>query len=151
ALWGCSTNPRGQQMSMKIEPEKDGEWSVQVTRRHEDTAATGAVVIRHVSEPDAASPPHVALAGARAWLALGTEKLATKRIEDAVYCARAGLSELGTDYAPQNVEDDTDLKLHAAEELVKTGRAENGAAMMLRMLSTRIQLYAQRYAADIVK
>ena len=66
-------------------------------------------------------------------------------------CARAGLAELGSDYAPTRVEDDTDLKLHAADELLQTGHPDKAARMMLRMLGERTRLYAQKHAASIAE
>jgi hypothetical protein len=147
----CATDSRGQRMSTKIERRKDGEWVVRVTRSQGAASKTGSVVIRQATEPSAAAPPHVALAAARAWLALGNDALAAKHVDAAIQSARAGLAELGNDYAPPDVDDDSGLKLHAADELIHSGKADNGAAMMLRMLSTRIQLYLQRYGADVVE
>jgi hypothetical protein len=148
---GCATDRRGQRMSTTIERKQDDAWIIRVTRAHGAASAKGVVAIRQATEPAAATAPHLALAGARAWLALGNQALAGKRDDEAIACARAGLNELGHDYAPPTVEDDTELKVLAADDLIKDGKRSAGAAMLLRMLEERMQLYVRRNAATLAE
>jgi len=57
----------------------------------------------------------------------------------------------GDDYAPAGVEDDTDLKLLAAEERAKEGHVDDAASVTLRMLQTRLKLYARRNASSVIE
>ncbi len=94
---------------------------------------------------------HQQLAGSRAWLALGQEFLKHQDPEAAIYCARAGLAELGDDYTDPQTVDDTGMKLLAAQERIKKGFAADGATVMLRMLETRTKLYAKLHAAEVAE
>jgi hypothetical protein len=138
-------------MTTKVEPRHAGEWVVQVTRAHGDRSSDGTAVSRGAARASAESGPAVALAGSRAWLALGTSNIDQERFDDAIACARAGLTELGSDYAPRDAVDDTGLKLLAAEDLIQNGEAAKGARTMLRMLEARTRLYARRHADVIVE
>ena len=67
-----------------------------------------------------------------------------KDIDGAIFCIQQGLEELGDSYSNSEIipiKDDTDLKLAKAEDLLRQGRTEDGARMMLRVLQTRIALY----------
>ena len=76
-------------------------------------------------------------------LPLGQVWLAANEAEAAIICAKAGLEELGDDYATGFVEDDSDLKLILAEERIQLGHLSDGAAMMLRVLENRLLLYEE--------
>jgi hypothetical protein len=119
---------------------------LRVERTQADLAATGEVQLRDAS----AEGDHERLAGARAWLGLVEQALAEGDPGAAVGAARAGLDELGEEYAPDGVEDDTTLKVYAAEELVGEGDAEGGARMLLDLLRERAALYAERHRDAIV-
>jgi hypothetical protein len=119
---------------------------LRVERRQADRAATGEVLLRDA----AAHAGHERLAGARAWLGLGEHALADGDADPALAAARAGLDELGDDYAPAGVEDDTTLKAYAADELVEDGDTEGGARMLLGLLRERAELYAERHRDAIV-
>jgi hypothetical protein len=95
--------------------------------------------------------PHARLSAARDWLAVGARALADGDGPRAVRAARCGLEELGDDYAPPGVKDDTGLKLLAADELVGEGRLDDAAALMLRMLETRAELHAHRHGPDATR
>jgi hypothetical protein len=138
-------------MTAKVEPGKEGQWTVRVNRTQNGVSSEGTVVIRQASAPAAGAPPHASLAGARAWLALGEARLQANRSDEAVSCAHAGIEELGADYAQDHVKDDTGLKIHIADELIENGQAADGARMMLRMLAERIQMYVQRNAEGIIE
>jgi hypothetical protein len=135
--------------SVRVEPRSAGEWAVEVKRELEGHSAVGQVVVRAASAPAPAQAPHVKLAGARAWLKLGQERLAEHQAQAAVACARKGLEELGSDYAAPDAGDDTVLKLAAAEELLKAGRADNAASTMLRTLDGRARLYVDQHKDTI--
>ena len=101
------------------------------------------MVIRPENRLNEPKEPHLVLAESKVWLALGQIWLATNDMEAALTCAKAGLEELGDEYAPFLVEDDTDLKLFLAEGRIEKGHLNEGAELMLRALETRISLYAE--------
>jgi len=85
------------------------------------------------------------------WLALGRKFESRAQWHDAVSSAQAGLDELGDEYAGPDVEDDSDLKLMAAEERLAQGHTSDGASVMLRVLGDRVRLYARRHQQEIVE
>lgn len=125
-------------------------WAVRVERRSGNVRAAGEVLVRTQGPPDPSVAPHVRLAAARAWLGLGESALAAGSAPRAYEAGRAGLDELGAEYAPEGVKDDTQLKLLAADDLVSEGRLDDAARVVLRMLRTRSELYARRHAGDVV-
>lgn len=127
------------------------QWRVRVERHCKTEMATGDVVVEQVDAPDPENAPHVAAAGGRAWLALGEKLLAAGDAESAIRCAQAGLGEVGTDYASPLVVDDTKLKLLAAKDRIETGHIADGAWVMLKVLKTRLALYAKLHASTLVK
>jgi len=135
-------------------PERPAETSrlLLVVRQYADRTATGTVGLRRVKpNDDGSSSPHLKLAGSRAWLTLGEQRLKIEDWAGAIACARAGLEALGQHYAPPAVADDTELKLLAAEEQLKQGRAQDTATVMLRMLAERQRLYVQRHADEVME
>ena len=116
---------------------------VQVECRLNSESTTRTVLIRQETVPNQAKPPHVTFASSKVWLALGQVWLAANEAEAAIICAKAGLEELGDDYATGFVEDDSDLKLILAEERIQLGHLSDGAAMMLRVLENRLLLYEE--------
>ena len=111
-------------------------------------STTSTVVIRQETRSNQVKPPHVALAGSKVWLALGQVWLAANEPDASIICAKAGLEELGDEYATPFVEDDTDLKLILAEERIQEGHLSDGAKMMLRVLENRLLLY-EEYKEEI--
>jgi hypothetical protein len=151
----CSSSLEMRKMSMgesvRVEPRSAGEWVVEVRREWEGHSGLGRTVVRAASAPAPAQAPHVKLAGARAWLNVGQERLAAGQAQAAVGCARRGLEELGGDYAPLTAVDDTVLKLAAAEEELGAGRADNAASTMLRTLEARTRLYVEKHSATVAQ
>jgi hypothetical protein len=137
--------------SVRVEPRSAGEWTVEVRREWEGQTGVGRAVVRAVAAPVPGQEPHVKLAGARAWLSLGRERLAAGQAAAAVGCARRGLDELGGDYAPLTATDSSVLKLAAAEEELAAGRAANAASTMLGMLDARARLYAEKHRETVVE
>lgn len=137
--------------SATVEARGMGKWLVRAKRQHGSDSATGEVMVEQKTPPDRRNPPHAALAGSRAWLALGEKRLAAHDAKGAVACAQAGLDELGSGYASPLVVDDTSMKLLAAKERIEQGHIEDGAKVMLRMLQTRTTLYAKRHQDTIAK
>jgi hypothetical protein len=137
--------------SVRVEPRSAGEWVIEVRREWEGHGGVGRAVVRGASAPAPASAPHVKLAGARAWLAAGQERLAAHQGQAAVACARHGLEELGADYAPLTSADETVIKLAAAEEELAAGRADNAASTMLRVLDARTRLYVEKHRDTVVE
>ena len=111
----------------------------------------GQVVVRSRTAPRPAAAPHAALAEGRAFLALGEKLAARKRLPSAIEAAQGGLAALGQDYAPPGVDDDTTLKLAAAEDQIEKGNLGNGATTLLRVLRERIDLYVKAHQAAIVR
>lgn len=132
-----------------VEAKGPGEWSLETERRLGEHAARATAIVVASSKPDPAAPPHAELVGARAWAALGTQRLSAGDASNAVSAARAGLKELGDDYRPRGVKDDTMMKIDAANERIAEGAVADGAAVLLRMLDTRIQLYVQKHRPDV--
>ena len=124
---------------------------IQVERSHNGHTAQGSVLLHRSAAPDAGQSPHTKLAGTRAWLALGEQRLAAGDAPAAVACAQAGIQELGKRYAAHTVVDDTGMKIRAAEEQLQKGRTQDAAAVMLRMLGTRTKLYAKLHAGAIAE
>jgi len=148
ALWPLAA--RAQQPA----PDRPAETSrlILVVRQYADRAATGTVGLRRVkANDDGSSSPHLKLAGSRAWLALGEQRLTGADWTGVIACARAGLEELGQRYAPPTVADDTELKLSAAEERLKQGHAQDAATVMLRILNERTRLYVQLHADEVME
>jgi hypothetical protein len=106
-------------------------------------------VLKLAAQPGANDAPHAALAGSRAYLALGRAQLAADKPSGAVECAQAGLAELGPNYVAPTAMDDTDLKVLAAEDLVGAGQVADGASTLLRVLEERISLYEQLHASEL--
>jgi hypothetical protein len=124
-------------------------WRIRVRRELDGVQHYGDVIVR-ASDVDRLNPPHVSLAGARAWLALGQGFSRDERAGATVAAVKAGLAELGRGYASRTVKNDTGLRVAAAEDLLRTGREADAAAMLLSVLATRIELYRQLHAADLV-
>ncbi|HEY0476902.1 MAG TPA: hypothetical protein VGD37_05230 [Kofleriaceae bacterium] len=135
--------------SITVAPSGAGAWSLETERRVGEHAARGTAIVLAAAKPDPAAAPHAELAGARAWAALGAQRLSAGDAADAVTAARAGLEELGDDYRPRGVKDDTMMKIDAAEERITEGAVADGAAVLLRMLETRIELYVQNHGPDV--
>jgi hypothetical protein len=130
-----------------VEPGAEGQWRVRARRQGRDLSGEGVVLMRASSRPDPVPPALVALAGARAWLGLAQKRLEASDWEGAAALARQGLAELGPDYAKPEVDDSTDLKVHAAEELIQKGQLDNGARTLTRTLENRIVLSVDRQRA----
>src|SRR5207302_779724 len=93
-----------------VEPQGAGAWSLQAERHLGGRVARAAAIVVAPDRPDPASP-HARLAGARAWAALGSQCLSDGDAANAAAAARAGLHELGDDYRPPGVKDDTLMKI----------------------------------------
>jgi hypothetical protein len=137
-------------LAVTIESKGNNQWLVRVTRTCADATMAGEVVVKQSSAPSAADAPHTGLAGSMAYLALGKSKLAAGDAQNAVDCAKKGIDELGNDYAAPTVSDDTGMKLLAAQDRIETNHIADGATVMLRMLETRIGLYKQLHADELV-
>jgi hypothetical protein len=135
----------------KVEALGDETSRVTVLLSLDGESAEGEVIVPSSAASAPSGTPHVALAEARAFLALGEKLLAGQRLEGAIQAAQSGLSALGDDYCPTGVKDDTGLMILFAEDLIERGHLDDGASMMLRMLSSRIDLYAERHQQAIVR
>jgi hypothetical protein len=104
--------------------------------RVERDGAAGEVTVREGS-----AQAHEALAGARAWLALGRRRLEAGEAGPAYAAALSGIEELGDSYWTPDVIDDTSLKLAAAEDRPEPDAAE----VALRVLEIRAGIYLQAH------
>jgi hypothetical protein len=136
--------------AVAVEPEGDGQWRVRVTRERSGHSAEGSVLVRG-PKPDPVSPKHLALAGARAWLALADARIAASEWKLAIEFARQGISELGDDYARPEVDDSTAVKILAAEEEIAHDRLSNGARTLARVLANRVVLYVELHRDSLVE
>ncbi len=125
-------------------------WELSTSRSYNNKVAIGQVVIKSPHRPNPKIPQHLILAGVRAWYKLGVQLLNGGDTSGATQCAQSGILELGKDYAPDNVCDDTGLKIHAAEALIEQGRDNDGASLYLRMLDNRLDLYKQLYNDEVL-
>lgn len=120
-------------------------------RSHDGRSAVGTVLLRQPPAPDAGPSPHLKLAGTRAWLALGEQRLNAEDWAGAVACAQAGLDELGSQYAGRGALDHTSMKLSIAKDDIRMGRLDNAADIMLNQLAIRTRYYVQLHTADIAE
>lgn len=120
-------------------------------RVHAGHSASGTVLLHQPVTPNAPVSVHLKLAAARAWLALGEQRVVAQDWAGAVTCAQAGLTELGNEYAPPRILDHTDMKLLVAEEQIKEGDLEHAAANMLRQLTLRTRYYVKLHAEEIAE
>lgn len=71
----------------------------------------------------------------------GQTAIAQKRFDDAIAKCQAGLDKLGNAYVRAAVDDDTGLKLVAADILRREGKTENASSMYCRMLAERLEQF----------
>jgi hypothetical protein len=143
-LAACSGQPHRVQRAerivasadMTLRERSDGQTEILVVRAQGDVRAPGDAT---VSGPPA---PHVRLAGARAWLAVS--QLASGA--DAYAAVKAGLGELGQDYAPRGAIDDTNSLLRIAEIADDPAKAADAAR---KALVDRIAMYVRRYQGEV--
>lgn len=136
-------------LNTTIEPKTFRPSSIQLECRLNGKSTTSTMVIGQEITSNEPKLPHITLAESKVWLALGEIWLATNDLEAALTCAKTGLEELGDEYAPFLVEDDTDLKLFLAEGRIEKGYLNEAAELMLRALETRILLYAELHQENI--
>jgi hypothetical protein len=133
------------QQQVTVEPQAEGVWRVKARREGHGASGEGLVVMRSPSRPDPVPAALAGLAGARAWLGLARKRLDAADWQGAIALAREGLRDLGTDYAEPEVDDSTDLKIHAAEDLIQKGQIENGARTLTGTLENRVALAVDRH------
>ena len=134
-----------------IESRGNNQWLVRVTRTCTGATLAGEIVVKAATQPSPTAAPHAGLAGSMAYLALGKSKLAAGDARAAIDCVSAGLADLGNDYAAPTAMDDTSLKLLVARERVDENYLADGAAVMLRVLEIRINLYRQLHAGELAQ
>ena len=139
-----NNNPRPE----RVESAGPDRWRIRTRRELSGRHASAEVVVQAPADQD--SPPHIQFAGARAWLALAEALIRDGQASLAIESARSGLHELGNDYSPPGVKDDTTLKVLAAEDLAATGREVDAAPMLITALETRTRLYRRLHAAELV-
>ncbi len=93
---------------------------------------------------DPASP----LARAKAWRADSAALLETGRPDDAWTAALHGIESLGSQHTPPERNDDTILKLAAAEVLHRKGAVRDAAVGALRVLDSRIRMFDDLHRVD---
>lgn len=98
-----------------------------------------------VPEAPDASAGHVGYRTARAALERAENAEGRQDFEGARREQSQALEALGKEYAPAEVDDDTSLKLAAADELWNQGRRADSISTRMRMLRTRLALYRQRH------
>lgn len=156
-LGGCITAPpekslavevpaRPAHASFTIEPAAErGLWVLRTVRQLDGFKAEGVISVSSDITPPP-DTPHAALAGSRAFLMLGQERLRAGDFPRAIAAAQAGLKELGQDYAPRTTLDDTSLTVRVAQDSVEQGYPERGARQILRALGARHRLYVRKHA-----
>lgn len=81
-------------------------------------------------------------AAAQAWLAVARACLEADAGAEAFAAARSGIEELGQAYADPEADDDTTLKLVAAEDARDKG-LEHAASAMMRVLEDRLAMFVR--------
>lgn len=143
-----NTAPHADQPAPVVTPRAANEWLLEVTRTQGSRSAKAAILI--TVPPSASMPaPHLAVASAKAWLVLARGAMDLHAASDAVAAARAGIANLGDDYRPKRVKDDTGLHVLDANGAVAAGRIEEGARSLISVLDARIGLYFQRYQSEV--
>ena len=140
----CSGQPRPVQSAerivasadMTLRERADGRTEILVLRAQGDVRAPGDATVT------GAPVAHVRLAGARAWLAVS--QLATGA--DAYAAVKAGLAELGNDYAPRGAIDDTSSLLRIAQNADDPVKAADASR---KALVDRIAMYLRRYQGEV--
>jgi hypothetical protein len=137
--------------SVTITPLSSNQWSIRVERQWKGHVAFGEVIVTQDTAPQADHPPHIALAGSRAWLDLARTRLAASDAEGAMASAQAGIAELGDTYysSALGITEDTSLRIYLAEELADQGRLADAARELIKALEGRVQLYTQLHAETI--
>lgn len=117
----------------------------------EERAADGRSAVGELVLADGASPASDdrRAAAARAWLAIAGACVDDGDGEAAYRAASTGLDELGDAYLGDEVEDDTTLKLLAAEDAHANGAAHAPTAMV-RVLSDRLAMYVDAQGGRVV-
>jgi hypothetical protein len=128
------------QDNLAVAEHEPGVWMLRATRQQGGHQAHGEILLQAASAPVKGSL-HAAAAGGRAWLKLGQARLQAADTNGAIAAAYAGLEDLGRDYAPPGVRDDTTLKIDAAKERINEGHVADGARVLLRVLDARLQMY----------
>jgi hypothetical protein len=108
----------------------------------EERTADGRTAVGQVELTDGTSARAAdsRAAAARAWLSIANACIDDMDGDGAYRAASTGLDELGDAYLGDEVEDDTSLKLLAAEDGHANGEPHAGPAMV-RVLSDRLAMY----------
>lgn len=111
---------------------------VREERRLGDVAGVGEVTV-------SVGPPVTAdqrAAAARAWLSVARTLQAAGAGEEAYVAARSGIEELGDAYVDPEVDDDTTMKLLAAEDAHDRG-LDHAASAIVRVLENRLAVFVE--------
>jgi hypothetical protein len=115
----------------------------------EERSLAGHTGVGEVVITGATGSPEVGrLAAGRAWLAVTAALVDGGDPGAACAAASAGLDELGSAYAVDEVEDDTTLKLLRAEDLQEEDPAR-GAVALQRVLENRVAMLADRLGGAV--
>jgi len=141
-----STGDQGVPGDFAVRPRPGG-CEVTAERELGGVRGTGRVAVAMAPGADG-PPPHAALAAGRAWHSVASELLRRGQAEDAAQAVERGLDELGGDYAPPGTKDDTGMKGDAARGRLRESPGP-AAASLLRVLDSRLALYADRWAGEL--
>ncbi|HEY8339426.1 MAG TPA: hypothetical protein VIK95_06135 [Egibacteraceae bacterium] len=122
-----------------------GPTLVRAERQLGAVSGVGAVRVAAGERPTAADER---AAAAQAWLAVARACTAQGADDEAYAAARSGLEELGDAYAGAAVEDDTPLKLAAAEDAHVHGLPHANTAM-IRVLEERLAMFFDAHAGRV--
>ncbi len=124
------------------------DWEVRVARTQASRTATTTIIV--TTAPTATAPaPHSMVAAADAWLTIASEAFAANADADAIAAARVGIKELGRDYCPKLIKDDTELKIGMSDDSIRAGDDHEGAKALISVLRQRVELYFEKYAGVI--
>lgn len=156
-LSGCTTAlPRGKpaapsyaqppQASFVIDPAPErGTWILRAFCQHDGYRAEGVIYLSSDITPPP-DTPHIALAGARAFLLLGQERLQAGDLPRAIGAAKQGIAELGRDYRNPTTVEHTSMRILLAEDEEEKGKLDKAAPRLLDALRARIRMYVSKHA-----
>lgn len=156
-LSGCTTaSPQGKaaalsnaqppQAAFTIDPAPErGTWILRAFRQLDGYRAECVIYLSSDITPPP-DTPHVALAGSRAFLLLGQERLQAGDLPRAIGAAKQGLEELGRDYRNPTTVEHTSMKILLAEEEEENGKLDKAAPRLLDALRARIRMYVGKHA-----
>jgi hypothetical protein len=142
----ASSHVQPPQASFVIDPAPErGTWILRAFRQLDGHRAEGVIYLSSDITPSP-DTPHTALAGSRAFLLLGQERLQAGDLPRAIGAAKQGIAELGRDYRNPTTVEHTSMRILLAEDEEEKGKLDKAAPRLLDALRARIRMYVSKHA-----